>query len=90
MSWRARCPFLQGVNLPFGVPYLRRNFVRGSDASNASEVIHITNHVQRNIATVMTRRRMTRRNEVELHITSTKKYNSHILIKCATLDNVWI
>ncbi|GLJ30546.1 hypothetical protein SUGI_0604760 [Cryptomeria japonica] len=49
-SWyRARCPFLQGVNLPFGVPYLRRNVVPGSDASNASEVIRITNHVRRNV-----------------------------------------
>ncbi|XP_059077847.1 uncharacterized protein LOC131065801 [Cryptomeria japonica] len=95
-------PFLQGVNFPFGVPYLRRNVVRGSDASNASDVIRITNHVRRNVdllrkgepvrilayygshgpakiaeAAVMTRRkRRRRRNEAELHITSTKKYNS--------------
>ncbi|XP_057853294.2 uncharacterized protein LOC131063485 [Cryptomeria japonica] len=76
-SWyRARCPFLQGVNLPFGVPYLRRNVVPGSDASNASEVIRITNHVRRNVAAVMMMRRRRRRNEAELHITSTRKYNS--------------
>ncbi|GLJ31243.1 hypothetical protein SUGI_0626460 [Cryptomeria japonica] len=99
---RARCPFLQGVNLPFGVPYLRRNVVQGSDASNASEVIRITNHVRRIVdlfwkgepgrilayydsrgpakiveAAVMTRRKRRRRkNEAELHITSTRKYNS--------------
>ncbi|GLJ30552.1 hypothetical protein SUGI_0604870 [Cryptomeria japonica] len=75
---------------------------RPYDASNASEVIRITNHVRRNVdlfrkgelvhilayygsrgpakiaeATVMTRRkRRRRRNEGELHITSTRKYNS--------------
>ncbi|XP_059063357.1 uncharacterized protein LOC131065861 isoform X2 [Cryptomeria japonica] len=82
-SWyRARCPFLQGVNLPFGVPYLRRNVVRGSDVSNASEVIRNTNHVRRNVAVVMMmmrrRRRRRRRNEAELHITSTRKYNRRV------------
>ncbi|GLJ16531.1 hypothetical protein SUGI_0282540 [Cryptomeria japonica] len=52
------------VNLPFGVPYLRRNVVRESDASNAADVIRITNHLRRNVAAVMTGRR----NEAELHI----------------------
>ncbi|GLJ16530.1 hypothetical protein SUGI_0282510 [Cryptomeria japonica] len=43
------CSKAIGVNLPFGVPYLRRNVVRGSDASNASDFIRITNHLRRNV-----------------------------------------
>ncbi|GLJ31242.1 hypothetical protein SUGI_0626450 [Cryptomeria japonica] len=48
---------------------------RPYDASNASEVIRITNHVWRNVTVVMMMMMRRRRNEAELHITSTRKYN---------------